>query len=102
HIAGAGPWEARQLLAPGSVSNDASVRALELLRTLAQKYFQPGAFGMTHTVSQQSFFLGQTAMIPCGTWLKSEMLGKIPPDFELGCFNVPYTRGTKADPSAVQ
>jgi raffinose/stachyose/melibiose transport system permease protein len=48
------------------------------------------------------FFNGSVAMIPCGGWLKSEMQGKIPGDFELGSFNIPSV-GAKAvvDTSAI-
>jgi raffinose/stachyose/melibiose transport system permease protein len=42
-------------------------------------------------------------MIPCGAWLKSEMLGKIPDGFELGAFNlpVPPAARSKVDASAL-
>jgi ABC-type sugar transport system permease subunit len=40
-------------------------------------------------------------MIPCGAWLKSEMIGKIPDGFELGCFNQPIVENPKGDPTAV-
>src|SRR5688500_2140708 len=102
HLVGGPQWLARQNLAPGAIAAPESVRAVELVRTLAVKYFQPGALGMSHTESQLQFFLGKTAMIPCGAWLKSEMLGKIPDGFELGCFNLPYVKGTKEDPSTVR
>ncbi|HYO11530.1 MAG TPA: extracellular solute-binding protein [Tepidisphaeraceae bacterium] len=102
HLAGPNGFLARQNLAPGSIAAAESVRAIELTRTLAERYFQPGALGMSHTESQLQFFLGNAAMIPCGAWLKSEMLGKIPQGFELGCFNLPIVAGGKADPSAVR
>ena len=58
---------------------------------------------MSHTEAQLQFFLGHTAMIPCGAWLKSEMTGKIPEGFELGCFNLPTVNPSEehADPTAV-
>ena len=59
------------------------------MQKIAQEDFQPGAMGMNHTDSQLQFFLGHTAMIGCGAWLKSEMLGKIPDGFELGFFPYP-------------
>ena len=40
-------------------------------------------------------------MIFCGSWLKSEMQGKIPPDFRLGAFNLPIVDADKADPNAI-
>src|SRR6185295_4490130 len=66
---------------------------------LAKNYFQPGALGMSHTESQLQFFIGNAAMIPCGAWLKSEMIGKIPDGFELGCFNLPTVENAKEDAS---
>ena len=51
---------------------------------------------MSHTESQLQFFIGKTAMIPCGSWLKSEMKGKIPDGFELGCFNLPIVPNRRA------
>ncbi|MEA2734996.1 MAG: N-acetylglucosamine transport system substrate-binding protein [Humisphaera sp.] len=103
HLGGKEKFDARMMLAPGSIDDPDSVEAISLIRTLAQNYFQPGTFGMSHTESQLQFFLGKTAMIPCGAWLKSEMLGKIPDGFELGCFNLPTPppAKSKADPSAL-
>jgi raffinose/stachyose/melibiose transport system permease protein len=101
HLVGPDQWLARQNLAPGAISAPESVRGIEIVRTLAKNYFQAGALGMSHTESQLQFFLGHTAMIPCGAWLKSEMLGKIPDGFEMGCFNLPRTEPTKGEPTAV-
>jgi raffinose/stachyose/melibiose transport system permease protein len=101
-LAGPAQWMARQYLAPGSFTDPASVQAIEWTRKLARDAFQPGALGMSHTEAQLQFFLGHTAMIPCGAWLKSEMKGKIPDDFELGCFNLPIPDHCKGDPTAVK
>ena len=86
---------------PGSFDNPEFVRALDWLQQTAVNYFQPGALGMSHTESQLEFFLGRTAMIFCGSWLKSEMMGKIPDGFRLGAFNLPIVRAGKADPNAI-
>jgi len=102
HLAGPKQWEARQLLAPGALSDEAGIESIRLASTLAHNYFQQGALGMSHTEAQQAFFLGQTAMIPCGAWLKSEMKATIPEGFEMGCFNLPIAANSKSDPSAVQ
>ncbi len=101
HIAGANTWRDAQALKPGLLNSDDGVAALSLVRKLAQDYFQSGALGMSHTESQLEFFTSHTAMIPCGSWLKSEMQGKIPDGFELGCFNLPVVKNSKADPSAL-
>lgn len=94
-------WKQKQL-EPGTFDNPQMVQALAYVQQLGTKYFMPGAMGMDHTSSQLQFFLGNAAMIPCGSWLKSEMAGKIPPGFELGTFNYPAVPGGKGDPSAVQ
>jgi len=103
HLGGKEKFDDRMLLKPGTITDPASVESLALIRTLAQNYFMTGTFGMSHTESQLQFFLGHTAMIPCGAWLKSEMLGKIPDGFELGCFNLPVPPAAKdkAEPSAL-
>jgi ABC-type sugar transport system permease subunit/ABC-type glycerol-3-phosphate transport system substrate-binding protein len=88
-LAGPDRWDAQKQLEPGGFNNPEMIQSLAYAQRLATQYFQPGALGMNHTDSQLQFFIGKTAMIPCGSWLKSEMLGKIPDGFELGCFNVP-------------
>lgn len=101
HLAGPDRWFAQTQLEPGSFANPEFEEALGLVQKTAVNYFQPGCMGMSHTEAQMQFFLGKTAMIPCGSWLKSEMLGKIPEGFQLGAFNLPRPRETKADPTAV-
>ncbi len=98
HLAGPERYYEQKELAPGSFDNPEFVEALRLVQRTGQEYFQPGALGMSHTESQLEFFLGHTAMVFCGSWLKSEMLGKIPDGFRLGAFNFPRTEPTKADP----
>ena len=100
-IAGARAYLAQKQLKPGSFNNPEMIQALAWTQTLAENYFQPGAMGMGHTEAQLQFFLGHTAMIPCGSWLKSEMAGKIPDGFELGAFNLPGVPGGKGDPTAL-
>ena len=99
--AGADAYLAQKQLEPGSFNNPEMIQALAWTQTLAKSYFQPGAMGMGHTEAQLQFFLGHTAMIPCGSWLKSEMAGKIPDGFELGSFNLPSVPGGKGDPTAL-
>ena len=52
-------------------------------------YFEKGAMGMDHTGSQMEFVLGKAAMIPCGTWLGSEMKKQISPGFNMQFINPP-------------
>jgi len=102
HLMGPGPWKRRAYLDKGLLDCPASVQAITNLRKLAQNYFQPGCMGMSHTESQLQFFLGKTAMIPCGSWLKSEMKGKIPDGFQLGAFNMPISsHGSIVDPGTI-
>jgi raffinose/stachyose/melibiose transport system permease protein len=101
HLAGRQQWADMKNLVPGAYNNDASIQSITLLRRLGQNYFQEGAMGMSHTAAQMQFFNGRAAMIPCGSWLKSEMKGKIPDGFELGFFNLPLPPGHKADPSTI-
>ena len=101
HLAGPQRYDDQKNLLPGSFDNPEFVESLSFAQRIALNYFQPGAMGMSHTESQLEFFLGHTAMIFCGSWLKSEMLGKIPEGFRLGSFNLPVAPTGKADPSAV-
>ncbi|HEV2293981.1 MAG TPA: extracellular solute-binding protein [Tepidisphaeraceae bacterium] len=101
-LAGSEAWFAqRWQLEPGSFNNPNYVQALAYAQKLATNYFQPGFLGMSHTESQLQFFTGATAMIPCGSWLKSEMQGKIPESFELGCFQLPSVPNPVGSPDAV-
>ena len=102
HLAGPEGFTAMKLLEPGSFANPELAQAFELVQRTALNYFQPGAMGMSHTEAQLEFFLGHTAMIFCGSWLKSEMLGKIPDGFRLGTFNLPITPAGKAEPTAIR
>jgi len=101
HLAGPERFYAQQQLVPGSFDNPEFIQALTLAQRTALNYFQPGSMGMSHTEAQLEFFLGHTAMIFCGSWLKSEMLGKIPEGFRLGSFNLPIAHAGKTDPSAI-
>jgi ABC-type sugar transport system permease subunit/ABC-type glycerol-3-phosphate transport system substrate-binding protein len=101
HQLGLDAYRAMQDLQPGSFDNPALVKALRLVQHTSLNYFQKGSAGMSHTEAQMQFFLGKTAMIFCGSWLKSEMKGKIPEGFRLRAFNLPIVPGGKGDPSAV-
>ena len=102
HQAGPEALAAQLRIEPGSFDNPELVETLRLVQTAAVDHFQPGAMGMSHTEAQMQFLLGNTAMVFCGTWLKSEMTGKFPDGFRLGTFNLPFVPAGKADPTAVQ
>lgn len=77
-------------LKPGAWSSPAFLKAAQMVKELKDKgYFQDGAMGMDHTGSQMEFVLGRAAMIPCGTWLGSEMKKQIPPGFHMAYMNPP-------------
>ena len=101
HLAGRERFYEQKDLVPGSFANPEYVTALGLIQRTAQEYFQPGALGMSHTEAQLEFFLGHTAMVFCGSWLKSEMMGKIPDGFRLGAFNLPVVEGGAGEPGAI-
>jgi len=102
HLAGPQRFREQRDILPGSFANPEFEQALALAQKTGVNYFQPGAMGMSHTGAQLEFFRGHTAMILCGSWLKSEMQGKIPGGFELGSFNLPIVDATKGDPTAVE
>ena len=88
-------------LKPGAWNSPAFLQAAQMVKQLADKgYFQSGAMGMDHTGSQMEFVLGRAAMIPCGTWLGSEMKKQIPPGFHMAFMNIPVLAKGKGDPTA--
>ena len=101
-LAGRRAYYDQQNLVPGSFANPSLEEAFRLVQKTSRDYFQAGAMGMSHTEAQLQFVLGRAAMIPCGAWLKSEMLGKIPEGFRLGFFSFPAVLHPQADPGDVQ
>jgi len=102
NLVGAAEFKRHTLMEPGTRSDPRFKRAAKVVQTLSMKYFQPGWEGMTHTQAQLQFFRGQTAMMANGSWLVSEMQGKIPAGFELGAMNFPIFADGVGDPSAMQ
>lgn len=98
-LAGPKGYYDQKNLEPGSFRNPELKTAFEIVQRIATNYFQVGCMGMSHTEAQLEFFLGHTAMIPCGAWLKSEMLGKIPSGFRLGFFNFPAVKNAVGSPA---
>ena len=87
-------------LKPGAWKSPSFLKAAEMVVELRDKgYFQKGAMGMSHTEAQMEFVIGRAAMIPCGTWLGSEMKDQLPPSFHMEYFNPPVLRDGKGDPS---
>jgi N-acetylglucosamine transport system substrate-binding protein len=91
-----------QNLTPGAWKSAPVLDAIKKLRQMKDKgYFQSGATGLNHTDSQMQFLLGNAAMIPCGTWLDSEMKKVAPAGSKMAFFQPPFITGGKGDPSAV-
>ncbi len=94
--------KACQNLEPGAWKSPAILQAAKMIDELRKKgYFEEGAVGLTHTESQEDFIHGKAAMIPCGTWLYSEMSKQMPAGQKLEFFLAPAVAGGKGDPSSV-
>lgn len=90
-------------LKEGAWSSPAFLKAAEMTDELREKgYFENGANGLTHTEAQMDFLNGKAAMIPCGTWLGSEMKKQMPPGFRMAFFLPPVVAGGKGEPTALQ
>lgn len=101
-VGGAEAVRDAQNLVPGAWKSPAMLRAAEMIRELDEKgFFQKGAVAMSHTEAQQEFLQGRAAMVPCGTWLASEMRDVKPPNARMEYFLPPVVDGAKGDPSAV-
>ncbi len=93
---------AAQNLEPGAWKSPAFLRAARMIDELNKRgYFQKGAVALSHTESQQEFLQGRAAMIPCGTWLESEMKNVMPPGAQLRFFLPPVIADGQGDPTAL-
>lgn len=91
-----------QNLEPGAWTHPAFVQAAEhVLEFKREGYFQAGCIGMNHTESQMEFLVGRAAMIPCGTWLHSEMSNLLPDDFVMEFMLCPVFEDGKGEPTLV-
>ncbi|MHB8635513.1 MAG: extracellular solute-binding protein [Fimbriimonadaceae bacterium] len=90
-----------QNLEPGAWKAPPMLKAAGMIAELRDKgYFEAGAVGLSHTESQTDFLNGKAAMIPCGTWLDSEMKKTMPPGAQLQFMVTPAAAGT-GEPTAV-
>lgn len=94
-------WYAMQDIQQGAFLNPEFIRAAGMVQEMAQKYFQKGAMGMSHTDSQREWVQRRAGMVFCGLWLKNEMKDALPPDFEMSCFPVPTVDGGGGDQKAI-
>lgn len=102
-IGGIEAYHAAEALAPGAWKSEAFVRGAQMTADLRDRgYFQKGANGLSHTEAQMEFLQGKAAMIPCGTWLESEMRKQLPEGFRMAFFLPPVVSGGKGDPTTLQ
>ncbi len=101
NLAGPDLYRRYNLLEKGTRSDPQFKKAAGILQRISTQYFQDGWEGMSHIGSQLQFFQGNTAMIAHGSWIVSEMAGKIPEDFELGAFRMPVFPEGKGSKNAV-
>lgn len=96
-------FTACQNMEPGAWKSPAVLKAAQMIEELRDKgYFEDGCVSMTHTEAEQDFLNGKAAMVPCGTWLKSEMKDSIKPGQKIAFFLPPVIEGGKGDPTALQ
>ncbi len=100
-IGGLDAVKAAQNLEPGAWKSPAMLQAATMIAELRDKGdFLDGSVGMSHTESQTQFLNGKAAMIPCGSWLESEMKNVMPAGVTVRFFNCPVVTGGKGDPTA--
>ena len=92
-----------QNMMPGAWKADPVLRAAKMIEELRDKgFFEDGAVSLTHTQSQTDFVNGKVAMVPCGTWITSEMKEVLKPGQKLTFFLPPTVDGGKGDPTALE
>lgn len=92
-----------QNLEPGAWKSPAMLKAAQMIDQLNKAgFFQEGATGMSHTESQSQFLKGNAAMIPCGSWLSSEMADSMPPGVKIQYFLPPVVKDGAGDPTMIQ
>lgn len=100
-IGGSDALKAAQNLEPGAWKSEAVLKAAGMIAEMRDKgYFLEGSVGMSHTESQTQFLNGKAAMVPCGSWIESEMKQVTPPGVKLRFMKCPVVDGGKGDPTA--
>lgn len=91
-----------QNLVPGAWKSPAILKAASMIVELKNKgFFLDGSTALSHTQSQQAFLDGKAAMIPCGTWLYSEMKNTTPKGASMEFMLPPVVAGGQGDPTAI-
>ena len=92
-----------QDIMPGAWKSDSVLKAAKMIEELRDKgFFEDGAVSLTHTQAQTDFINGKVAMVPCGTWITSEMKEVLKPGQKLTFFLPPVVDGGKGDPTALE
>lgn len=90
-------------LEPGTWERPEVLRAARLCRELiAKDYILEGSSSFSHTEAQMIWLQEKAAMIPCGTWLESEMINALPEGFEMRIMPVPGPADSKAGIAAIE
>jgi len=101
-VGGLEAYAAAQNLEPGAWAAEPFLKAAEMIAELVRRdFFLKGSIGLDHTASQMEFIEGRAAMIPCGTWLYSEMKKQMPKGFVMDFILPPVVSGGKGDPTLV-
>ncbi len=101
-IGGPDFWKSCINLEPGAWKSEPIVKAAQMVAILRDRGdFLKGSLGLDHTTSQLEFLKGKAAMIPCGTWLYSEMKKVMPKGTQIEFMLPPFVTGGKGDPTAV-
>jgi N-acetylglucosamine transport system substrate-binding protein len=94
YIGGKKALDDAQNLVPGAWNSSAMLQSATMIDELNRKgFFQEGAVGMSHTESQTQFLQGKAAMIPCGSWIRSEMKEVMPEGAQMEFFQPPAVAG---------
>ena len=90
-------------LEPGAWARPELVRAAELSRDFVERgNVLEGSSAFSHTEGQMIWLQGKAAMIPCGTWLESEMKNALPDGFQMRLMPVPGFRDGKGGVGAME
>lgn len=101
-MGGTEKWLALQNMEPGAWTDPVVIKALEMVQELRKRDYIPASYmGLSHMESQMKFVQGKAAMIPCGTWLATEMKSSTPEGFEYGFIPYPSPAGSVGDTTAI-
>lgn len=99
-VGGLDAVNAAQNLDPGAWKSPAMLKAAQMIAELRDKgYFLEGSVAMSHTEAQTQFLNGKAAMVPCGSWIESEMKKTMPPGTAVRFFKCPVVADGKGDPT---